>query len=167
MRSTWKPSAGELDDYARHPITYEIGTLIDQLEILESTYSPENLDAIGRALIEAVLVHLRLLDAFLGDRNQTKEHRPSDKDDVFARHWCPAWEPHGFLTPDEYDGINAQLAHLAARRWHGYPWLLADMTKRCCVGFLEFFDVVAQDAPDRAAAFSAPRARVAAFLRTR
>jgi hypothetical protein len=42
------------------------------------------------ALLEALLVHLRLLDDFFGSAKQTQKRQPKkDKDDVFARHWLP------------------------------------------------------------------------------
>jgi hypothetical protein len=45
------------------------------------------------ATLEALLVHLRLLDDFYGDPRQTRPAGRLDQDDVFARHWLPTWRP--------------------------------------------------------------------------
>jgi hypothetical protein len=89
VSSTWEPSPLELDGYACRHIEYEVRMLTQQCEALEARWSSVQtgravMGADGQALVEAVLVHLRLLDDFLGGRE-------SSHDDVFAPHWDEAW----------------------------------------------------------------------------
>lgn len=67
MRSTWVPSEQDLREYADRHISYEIRTLLYQVVELDRRESDGNApDMVYDALIEASLVHLRLLDEFLG-----------------------------------------------------------------------------------------------------
>jgi hypothetical protein len=112
----------------------------------------------GQALLEAVLIHLRLLDDFLGNRKQRVRsvnrwnvwkrwrvwrRRPHVQDDVFARHWNPTWAPRQFLSKLERKRMNQQLAHLSSQRliagWNIQPSDLPDLVEHCCLGMEAFF----------------------------
>jgi hypothetical protein len=126
------------------------------------------LGADGQALLEAVLVHLRLLDDFLGSPKQCERRESSARNDVFARHWVPSWRPNRFLTGKQRKRINAQLMHLAWRRldsgWNIRPEEVPDMVRGCCRRLNEFFAQVEALDRDRLRAFrDAPR-RVREYL---
>jgi hypothetical protein len=70
------------------------------------------------ALLEAALLHVRVLDAFFHDG---RPDNPTADDSVVAGHYLDA-NPSGFLTKTERRNLNAQLAHLAARRVGQHPW---------------------------------------------
>src|SRR5262249_44279546 len=95
---------------------------------------------------------------FLGKPAQAQQSTPKDRDDAFARHWLPEWTPHGFLTKDEIRAINAQLAHLAARRqpWN-YGWPIEHLAGRCGTRFEEFASALEAPHPARAEAFETAR----------
>jgi hypothetical protein len=78
---------------------------------------PWGLGADGQALLEAVLVHLRLLDDFVGSKGQVLPSDPKTRnDDVFAAHWLPTWKPKRVLSANLRRKINRQVAHLSAAR---------------------------------------------------
>lgn len=163
MRSSWNPSEQDLADYAEGPITYEIEMLMRQLALRISLdpgprHPPPEEGALLNALLEACLVHLRLLDDFLGSPRQAKAARPGDLDDIFARHWHPGWRPSRFLTEQQISDINAQLAHLAARREHWqFPWPLDELAADCSERFEQFCIELEASNPERAAAFAIAR----------
>ena len=109
-----------LNRFARVEIEYEVRMLLEQFGWLElrarevSTGTRKDLGADGQALLEAVLVHLRLLDAFLSGKGTL--------DDVHAGHWISGWTSR-LLGDRQRDRVNAKVAHLAARRMsRGSDW---------------------------------------------
>jgi hypothetical protein len=154
MRSSWSRDESELDGYARGALFYEITTLAQQASVLlqrQSEGQPHTTET--NALIEAALIHLRLLDDFLGSERQTQPAGTNPPDDVFARHWLPTWEPSGFLSAEERSGIHAQVAHLSSRR-SAPGWTIGEMTQRCLNRFGEFLDQLRTESPTRASSFS-------------
>lgn len=130
-----------------------------------------DLGADGQALLEAVLVHMRLLDEFLGDSRQAKRRTKDATDDVFARHWDhrrhPRWEPRRFLGNADRQGVNAKLVHLTGRRLTRrdvQPDDIPPLVRECCRLLVEFFDHVDAHNHARVAAFACPRQRVTQFL---
>lgn len=161
MRSSWKPSEDELDEYARGPVTYEMEMVIEQLRALNGTPGRWP-NPVSNALIEAFLVHIRLLDDFVGNPRQSEQERKGDLDDVFARHWLPTWQPSRFLTGEQIRNINAQLSHLAARRQHWrFPWDLDELALACAMKLEEFCTALESSDPRRAKAFARLRSSYA------
>lgn len=153
MRSSWQPDEAELDAYARGAIFYEITTLAQQASVLLDRHLkrvPHGVET--NALIEAALIHLRLLDDFLGSNRQTEPPGSRPPDDVFACHWLPAWQPQSFLTAVERRDIHAHVAHLSARRAKP-EWLIVDMAQRCLAEFARFVAQLRVEFPTRASSF--------------
>ena|SRR5947209_8652432 len=138
--------------------------MLAQAGELERLPPPGIVDAIGDALLEAALVHLRLLDDFLGAGRQSQAPKPGDLDDVFARHWLPSWKPRGFLTPTQRSRINAQLAHLSARRRWRHGWDVPRMATQPCRLLLRFLDELEATDARRARAFRDCRVAVEDWL---
>jgi hypothetical protein len=179
MRSSWNLTRDPavLDAFARVQIEYEVRMLLQQFGLLERRWrdvqkrrrrSPDAvIGADGQALLEAVLVHLRLLDDFLGHASQDKTpNPPHDQDDVFARHWDDPsgspWTRSGFLD-SERDRVNAKVAHLTGRRLtvpDVQPDDIPPLVLGCCERLNEFFDHVDAHSHARVAAFELPRRRV-------
>jgi hypothetical protein len=97
------------------------------------------------ALLEAWLVHARLLDDFL-------RHGQSHGRGAFAREWQPAFRSDGFLTAPQREAVNAQVVHLSwkRKRWGADtrpPWdrEIRELTNDCCKELLRFFDEVPVD----------------------
>jgi hypothetical protein len=141
----WRPTTRDLDDYARTHIEYETRMLLHQVRFLFEIFPAAPTSALGDALIEAPIVHLRLFDDFFRiDKPQS--------DDVVATHWNTGWKSRQILTKAERDEVN-QHAHLVARRgaaqaWQPrLPWLAATF----CDVLEEFVNSLP---PQRAAAFS-------------
>ena len=71
------------------------------------------------ALLEAFLIHVRLLHEFY---YVSAPKNPIAKDDVRASHFVPTWEPARLLTKEEWGDVNAQLSHFAGRRQIHCDW---------------------------------------------
>jgi hypothetical protein len=136
--------------------------MVRALTIPLTKSSPKSLRE--NALLEALLVHLRLFDDFFGSSKQTQPRQRSDRDDVFARHWLPTWRPRGVLSPVQRSRVNAQLAHLTARRRMKNPWTL-EMVRRTCRVLIAFLDQLEREQPRRARAFRKSRDEVEALQR--
>jgi hypothetical protein len=90
---------------------------------------------VSNSLVEAFLVHARLLDDFLGSTS-----RGSKKRDVLAADFNPDWTPKRVLTQTERDEIGGKVAHLADDRIAAFPWLVSDILVRTFDRFEEFVD---------------------------
>jgi len=127
--------AVDLEVFARVQLDYEITTMVAQVELLLG-FAPLFPIPIYLALVEAPLVHLRVLDDFFGSRVPFK-------DDVIAKHYLDTWDGWHFLDDDPGDvdlrsAINAQLQHPAARRETGYKWNFPRMLTLCQVAVSQF-----------------------------
>ena len=165
MRSSWCPTDAELDAFAREHLSYEVRMLIGQSKSLDERHPSDDQDR--QALIEALLVHLRLLDDFLGSKGQVERATEGDRDDVFAGHWVDKWEPCTFLSDDERKRVNAKVAHLSGRRLtlrDVQPDDIPPLVKKCCERLQEFFEHVERHNQVRAPAFACARRRVEQFL---
>lgn len=160
----------ELRTIAVEHISYEVNTLIDEVRAIRNlslaglANTPDG-TVLRRALLEGSLVHLRLLDDFFrfkADQPAPKKGRPND--DVTAQHYWAEWPPKALLEKAERDGINAQLAHLAARRRGRYLWDLGDLVIRTCGRFCVFVDGLRLAHPDRAQWFDDPYQRALTVL---
>jgi len=163
MRSSWNPSERSLGNYAAKHVAYEVRVMLQQANLLARNDPGGIADATGDALLEAFLVHVRLLDEFLGSGDQTEPPGKNPQDTAFARHWLPTWKPRHFLTETQRNRVNGQLAHLAARRWHRYEWKVQPMAERCCSAFTRFLDQLDKASPKRAKAFEQVRQDIRDF----
>ncbi len=139
-------TARQLDARAFH-VAFEVVMLVEQVQFYIDNYAPtfpssSSTFADEQALLEASLVHLRLLDEFLSCRGH-------HTDDVRGCDW-PGWSPKGFLSGALRRRINAHVAHMSRRRRTGEEWNLPKLGKACCVRALEFF---ASIPPERLPAF--------------
>lgn len=153
---SWPSGEDELNTYAERHVHYEIDMVTRQARRLVTRH-PTGMPSPGTgfpcevddALLEALLVHLRLLNDFLGPRKHPR--------DVVASDWLPSWESRGFLTEEQQRRINKQLAHLSCDRDWGFKWDVRAMTTACCLALKEFFEALEHDEPRRAKAFRASR----------
>ena len=68
------PTVTELDEFAKHHIRFEVRHLVGQVKALEALQrNPRN--PAEQAYLEAALLHVRLLDEFLGGRGAKNRHR--------------------------------------------------------------------------------------------
>jgi hypothetical protein len=72
-----------------------------------------DLPFVGYGLLESLLLHVRLLDDFLGNR---RRKGPEGDDDLTAKDYNSSWSNNGFLKGDERSAINKKLAHLTRSR---------------------------------------------------
>lgn len=86
------------------------------------------------AVLEAWLVHLRVLDEFL------HLTRPQ-KGNAIAKQWLKQWSG-GFLCTDEIEAIERQVVHLNAQRRSPHEWDIEALTRRACERLVEFTDSV-------------------------
>lgn len=126
----------ELRRMARE-LNYETTTLVGQVIALYSGIFVHG-TPVYMALVEAPLVHLRLLDEFCW-RTTPTIRKGQKGDDVYASLYLDGWESDGFLDKEtERDPINAQLQHLLSRRANGYQWRLGDLLASCAGELLRF-----------------------------
>lgn len=85
------------------------------------------------ALREGALVHLRLLDEFLGSR--------SDKRDAKAADWVSGWT-RSCLSVIDRERIDRQVVHLSLKRDPSYPWELGRYTTECLTELQRFLDAL-------------------------
>ena len=142
--------SGDLDRFAETHLLYEVATLSAQVRELDGRIPDITdlgfYDAVSTALGEASLVHLRLLDDFLG-----MEDKRRHKNDVLAIDWPGSWKQTRFLDKGIREDINARLAHLSDGRSLGFPWDLGSLASDCCTTLLAFIGSVRVD---RSAAFA-------------
>ena len=163
MNSIWSPSVRTLDRFAAGHVTYEVEMATSMARYLGASSRRRDL-IVDNGLVEATLVHLRLLDDFFGSPQQLAPRNRAATDDVFACHWLPSWRPRRFLTDTQRRRANAQITHLAARRRWNHRWPVPQMTSSCCRTLLSFVDELERDAPRRARAFVKARAIAGAWL---
>lgn len=158
----WATGVDDLDEFARTHLLYEIHVLTAQGRKLAAEYAVK-FDPVNRfvppevdALIEAGLVHLRLLDDFLGAT------RRQHKTDVLASDWPGNWEQRRFLSNAERGRINRELAHLTSDRKFGSTWDIDGFISKCCDLMMRFVDSVEEE---RAAALDAVRGEASKWSR--
>ena len=125
------PSQSQREEVAKVHLPYEIRTLRQQVRLLAQLVGGH--DAQVDALVEASLVHVRVLDEFLCSP-------PGRDDDVRAIHYAREWRPgdHAVLSVEQRRDVNAQLFHLVGRRVQSRRWNLDALTRRACLVFCSF-----------------------------
>jgi hypothetical protein len=153
-------SDAELDRLADKHVGYEIRMLTGQVEALERLRG-RVARADQQALVEAPLIHLRLLNAFLLHPLPAKKHL------VCAALWV--WSPRGFLTRAERGRVSEKVAHISVNRLTMGDWRpreIVPLTSRCCAGMLEFVEHVEQTDHDRGLAFAVAKKCATRFMRS-
>lgn len=135
-RRTERFDARRLAAFARRHISYEIGMAATGTQLL---HQPPGLhgEALKNVLLESVLVHLRLLDDFVG--RATRAH----KDDVLAVDYLETWDPAEVGPLGEFRRpINTQVAHLSIAREAGRLWNVLALTHSVLGECGRFFDAL-------------------------
>ena len=151
------PKSETLDTWARTHVRYEAQMLVaGAVEFVRRYSSMPPQDSfreptIDDALLEATLVHLRLVDEFLA--GSPHPHA------VNAAHWLPQWSSRGIST-EVRERIDAQVAHLSSSRVPHHDWEIQRNTYECCVALDRFLQAVAVRRPERSAAFEGAREQV-------
>jgi hypothetical protein len=109
------------------------------------------------AILEAWLVHLRVLDGFF------RQTRPQ-KGDAYGRQWLKRWSGGGFLDPGDRRAIDRQLVHLNASRRAPMTWNVHQLTESACRKLLEFCEAVRAKHPERHATVRDARCFAEKFL---
>ena len=124
------PSRAQLEAAATVHLPYELRTLRHQVATLAQWVGGH--DAQWDALVEASLVHVRVLDEFLC--------MTPTRDDVRAVHYSRLWRPgdHEVLGESARKDVNAQLFHLVGRRVELRRWNLPELMRRASVVFCRF-----------------------------
>ncbi|MFF2390373.1 hypothetical protein [Agromyces sp. NPDC058104] len=132
-------------ELVRRELTYELGVLDYCYSALLDGWGlgAESNLPLGTltALLESFLVHVRVLDEFLG-AGATRS------DDLRAKQLAAAWDRPGFLEPEIRTAINKQLTHLTDPRADRPLWdvnRLAGEAGRC---FLAWFDTLDDETAD-------------------
>jgi hypothetical protein len=145
-KASWTDS--ELDVFAGH-VDYEVRMWVGQVGYLLQEYGrelpPGFTGPTEDAVLEASLMHLRLLDDFL--RNWG-DHRA-----IKGEFWVPGWEAETWLDESDRKRINAKVVHLSRLR-NDSTWDLYALGSACCEQLSRFFTQVQKRCdPDRLAAF--------------
>ena len=155
-------SERELRDVAEGVLRHEVVALCEQVQGILGW--PVLGAGVGRAshdaLLEAPLIHLRVLDDFLGTP-------PLGEDAIGAQHYLPGRSPAPVLSRQERLEVDALLG-LGRPRRPLRTWDHAGITFRTCEAFLGFVQILDRH-PDpevsaRAAWFAVSRAAAQDFL---
>jgi hypothetical protein len=156
----------ELARFAESSVEFEVRMFVSHAWELLKRYPGGSVmgfrSNVDDALLEAWLIHLRLLDEFLRAGQSGKS--------AVARDWHRGWQRKAVLTEQQREALNRQLAHLRwdRQRWEGGltpPWdrRIREMTDALCGILIEFIDEIPQ--PLRAS-FSKARGNAASWLRS-
>lgn len=125
--------------------------------VLGQLKTSADLPFVGYGLLESLLLHVRLLDDFLGNR---RRRGSEGDDDLTAKDYNPSWSNNGFLKRDERSAINKRLAHLTrSRRDHRVyeewrtsgaldsegNWHRGDLAGRALAAFANFIETLDPD----------------------
>lgn len=124
----------QLRDFAQEHVRYEVVTLYSEVQTLAALRGPRSYAYV--ALVEAPLVHVRLLHEFLG-----KE--PTHKD-VSASHYRPGRTLTPVLSDDEYNLVSRQVAHLSMLRANP-EWDFGELVTRVRTAFDAFLNELDTD----------------------
>lgn len=148
MRTDPRKTPELLDVFAAQHIAYEVRQLVETTLEFMTRYAGGvvparfNTPTIDDALLEALLVHLRLLDEFL----QSQPH-PRYPERVIATDWAPVVWDREWLGKKERRRINGQVAHLDLNREDAPGWDVRDLAHRCCIELAKFVAEVEQRSP--------------------
>jgi hypothetical protein len=81
----------------------DVGYELRMIGVLGQLKTPTDLPFVGYGLLESLLVHVRLLDAFLASKR--REGLGGD-DDLTAKDYNSSWSSNGFLKANERSAIN-------------------------------------------------------------
>ena len=142
MAGNWTPS--ERDEVAWH-VEYEVRKLIEYVRALDR-FPPTKHADVGQALLEASLVHLRLLHEFL-------HPTPQRADSAYAGLWVASWSKRGYLTGRQYGRISAKVAHLSASRLRSefddfQAGEIKPLAVACCETLRDFLDALPSPEPE-------------------
>lgn len=147
-------------------VDYEVAMLLGLLELQvdrapkpHDFSRPETLHYLSR--LEALVAHIRVLDEFLcGPFGKSYE------DDLFARHYVPAWTSVPVIDTQARDRANKQLAHLTTTRATKQEgWEFRTLVTKLARELLRFVDTL-EPGSNFAIAFEQTRERLASFLKT-
>jgi len=141
----------EILDALAHHVAFEVEMLVEQTRLLIKACGPHGPQgSIGaepetQALLEAVLLHLRLLVEFLGNKGRDT--------DAKANFWVPGWVPRQWLEPSVREQINWRVAHLSSLRDVYGVWAVTEYALACLEELDRFFKAVGGGSRDRLDAF--------------
>jgi hypothetical protein len=145
----------QLDEAAEH-VGYELQMAVAGAlrfhDRNREVYPPRIMEAtIDDALLEATLLHLRLLDEFLSGRARREKHPHA----VGAYDWLDDYS--GCFLGDTLELVDAQVAHVSLARVTAHEWDLPRLALLCCQRYDTFLRRVAAKLPDRSPAFARAR----------
>lgn len=156
-----KSTPAQLDRWASKHIRYEVQMLVaGAIELSRYERIPPaggfERPTIDDALLEATLVHLRLLDDFLRNKG--------DDRDIKAKLWVSG--TFKGIDPAVWDLIGGRVAHLAKRRDDPTSgWDIRGMAFATCAEMSRFIEAVEVAEPERSSAFDLVREEVEHGLR--
>jgi hypothetical protein len=133
----------DLEAFAHEHVSYEL----DQLGAMALRPTPPTDTVLGNAVLEAFLVHARLLHEFLA-------REPVFPDDVRAATFLPTWLGEEALTKPQLDNINKRIMHLSGMRSRQFSWQRGVVARRVIKTFGRFLgELDAGPHPERAGWF--------------
>lgn len=149
-----------LRNLASRHVHYEVARLVDYAVSLCSRYPPDGYPGADRfqdspcddAMLEATLVHIRLLDDFLGSSK--------DPRDAHACDWLMSWSRTGYLAPADRRRISKQVAHLDKDRATSFEGNIRRHTIDCLTMMQTFLNELEQESALRARTFDETRNRI-------
>lgn len=157
----------DLEEMAHEHVGYEL------TRMALWTKQPSPHPNVQEAILEAYLIHVRNVDAFLTGRSAGARDTDVVGQDFFDREWTLDM---GLLTPDQRIDIHRRIAHITTQRlrrctpnevynWAGYGGL-DTWAKRLMRGFGRFVGDLRLEHPDRAAWFRDKHDQAKLIMRT-
>jgi len=149
--------ASTLAAFAERHIAYEVGMTATGTLLL---HQPPGVygEALKNAILESVLIHLRLLDEFVG-------RQPQHAEDVAATDYLATWIPVDGGPLMGYRAlINWQVAHVSIRREAGRLWNVLELATEVLTECQRFFDELSTSSSPYVDAFSTASDSATGFL---
>ncbi|MBS1698598.1 MAG: hypothetical protein JST25_09395 [Actinobacteria bacterium] len=129
----------------RRELTYELGVIDYCHDSLTRAWTLDGsgLSAIEQglstALLESFLIHVRVIDEFLGGRGHAR------KDDLTAAAYASTWNRPGCLSEEHRTQMDKEMAHLTTQRTTRGQWEIHELARIVATVLLDWMELLDEE----------------------